>query len=475
MRYFHLLISVLFYLIGLPAQGQNSDQNFVRVSKQYPRYFETANGKVYIPIGLNLCWPRFIDNEAEGLAKMEFYFQQLSMNGGNYARIWLSAPFWEIETVKAGEYDTSKINRLDKLLALAKIYNIRLKICLENFRQLINSPAPFPGSVPFDKPIYHMLNGGPLQNMSEYLETETGRKLYLKRANVLAKRYAGNPNVVGWELWNEMNAVKGDGWENWTEIMLNKLHQLFPKQLVMQSLGSYDKEQDRDLYKRITSLPKNDVAQVHRYLDPGAAWAICRGPMDTLAAQAAQDLLSFSLQKPVLVAEIGAVEANHAAPSNLYPKDKLGVLLHDLLFAPFFSGAAGPGHSWHWDSYVEKNNLWWHFGRFASAIKGFDPIAQKAVPFTGQLPGQVNFYGLKGKTKTLIWIRDAVTTWKTELIEEKPARLVKNQKLLLKDMSIKKVWFYDPWKNSWTEGKVSGRIVSLPTFPRSLVVRLELK
>lgn len=475
MKYLHSLVAILLCLTFLCVQGQTSDQNFVNVSKQYPRYFETANGKTYIPIGLNLCWPRFIDNEAEGLAKMEFYFWQLSQNGGNYARIWLSAPFWEIETVKAGEYDKSKINRLDKLLALAKKYNIRLKFCFENFRQLTNSPSPFPGSVPFDKPIYHVLNGGPLQNMSEYLETETGRNLFLKRANILAKRYASNPSVFGWELWNEMNAVKGDGWETWTEIMLNQMHLLFPNHLVMQSLGSYDNEQYRNWYKRITSLPQNDVAQVHRYLDQGAAWAVCRGPMEKLAAQAAQDLLSFSLQKPVLVAELGAVEANHAAPSNLYPKDKLGVLLHDLLFAPFFAGAAGPGHSWHWDSYVEKNNLWWHFGRFVSATKGFDPIAQKAVPFTGQLPGQLNFYGLKGKDKALIWIRDAAVTWKTELVEVTPARLVKNQKLLLKDISIKKVWFYDPWKNRWTEGKVSGTIVSLPLFTRSLVVRLELK
>lgn len=475
MKYLHSLAAILLCLTVWCVQGQTSDQNFVKVSKQYPRYFATANGKTYIPIGLNLCWPRFIDNEAEGLAKMEFYFRQLSQNGGNYARIWLSAPFWEIETVKAGAYDRTKINRLDKLLALAKKYNIRLKICLENFRQLTNYPSPFPGSVPFDKPIYQVLNGGPLQNMTEYLETETGRQLYLKRANVLAKRYAGNPYVFGWELWNEMNAVKGDGWESWTEIMLDQMQKLFPNQLVMQSLGSYDKEQVRDLYKRITSLPQNDVAQVHRYLDQGAAWVVCRGPMEKLAAQAAQDLLSFSFHKPVLVAEIGAVEAHHVGPSNLYLKDKLGVLLHDLLFAPFFSGAAGPGHSWHWDSYVEKNNLWWHFGRFVSATKGFDPIAQKAVPFTGQLAGEVNFYGLKGKNQALIWIRDAVTTWKTELVEVTPARLVKNQKLVLKDISIKKAWFYDPWKNSWTDGKVSGKMVPLPSFTRSLVVRLELK
>ena len=37
------------------------------------------------------------------------------------------------------------------------------------------------------------------------------------------------------------------------------------------------------------------------------------------------------------------------------------MILHDVLFAPFFAGAAGAGQIWHWDEYVDKNNLWWQF------------------------------------------------------------------------------------------------------------------
>lgn len=475
MRYFCFIIRVVFFLTALSVQGQAQDKNFVRVSRQHPHYFETADGKTYIPVGLNLCWPRFISDEAEGLAKMDFYFKELSRYGGNYARIWLSAPFWEIETTKAGEYDTAKIHRLDKLLALAKKYNIKLKFCLEHFRQLTNSPARFPGSVPFDRPAYHDSNNGPLRDMSAYLETKEGHALFLNRAKWLALRYAGNPDVFGWELWNEMDAVKGKGWEEWTGFMLNKLHSLFPNHLIMQSLGSYDNEAKIALYKRITSLPANEVAQVHRYLDAGAKWEVCKGSMENLAAQATRELVGFSLKKPVLAAEIGAVEANHAGPWALYPKDKEGLLLHDMLFAPFFSGGAGPGHSWHWDSYIEKNNLWWHFGRFVSAIKDFDPVRQKAVPFTGQLNGEINLYGLKGKEMTLIWLRDAATTWETELVRETPARSLQNQKLLLRDISFRNVWFYDPWKDVWSKGKVSGKTVTLPRFSRSLVIKLEMK
>ncbi len=468
---------VLFlFLWGIMASVATAQPpSYVRVSQQNSRYFETTDGRTYIPNGLNLCWPRFIADEAEGLAKMEVYFQRLQQNGGNYARIWLSAPFWEIETTQAGQYEKAKLARLDNLLTLAQRYGIRLKICLENFRQLTGYPPKFAGSVPFDRPIYAQANGGPLPDMDAYLRSDAGRQLFLNRAKALARRYGGHPAVFGWELWNEMDAVRGKGWESWTTAMLTELQTLFPNHLVMQSLGSYDTESKRAMYQRVTALPGNDVAQVHRYLDAGAKWSICQAPMDQLAGQAARDLLSFDVNKPVLVAEIGAVEANHAGPSNLYAKDTAGVMLHDLLFAPFFAGAAGPGHSWHWDSYVEKNALWRHFGRFAEAIRDFDPVREQAVPFTQPLPDSVTVYGLRGQTQTLLWIRDGATTWQTELAQGRPARTVTQRTVSLDDGAAKRVRFYDPWQNRWTEGNALGNTVRLPAFTRSVVVKLEPK
>ncbi|WP_020601297.1 cellulase family glycosylhydrolase [Spirosoma panaciterrae] len=463
---------LLFSLIVLSWAITALGQTFVQVSKTNPHYFATSGGKTYLPIGLNLCWPRFIDNEAEGLAKMDFYFRRLSENGGNYARIWLSAPFWEIETQKAGQFDEQKRKRFDQLLSLAQRYGIRLKICLENFRKLTNAPAMFPGSVPFDRPIYASANGGPLADMNQYLTSEAGRQLYLKRAKKLAERYANHPAIFGWELWNEMNAVSGKGWEDWTKIMLGELQALFPNHLIMQSLGSYDRESQRAMYQQITALPNNDVAQVHRYLDTGASWKIGQAPMDTLASQATEELLRFRTGKPVLLAEVGAVEANHAGPWALYPRDTLGTLLHDILFAPFFTGAAGPGHCWHWDSYVEKNDLWWHFGRFTEAIRDFDPVREEAVPFTTSLPDGLRLYGLRGKKQTILWIRDGQSNWQTELVQGKQARTVTNVALPARQFPANRIDIYNPWNNRHVATKVSGKQIKLPNFTRSIIVKL---
>ena len=78
------------------------------------------------------------------------------------------------------------------------------------------------------------------------------------------------------------------------------------------------------------------MAQVHRYLDLGAKMEVCQAPMDIICSSAIEELLSYHPGKPVILAETGAVEPHHAGPSKYYPQDTAGILLHDILFAPFF-------------------------------------------------------------------------------------------------------------------------------------------
>jgi hypothetical protein len=90
----------------------------------------------------------------------------------------------------------------------------------------------------------------------------------------------------------------------------------------LQSLGSFDTDKVRDLYKRHSLLSGNDIAQVHRYLDLGAQLEVCHDAVDVLAADAVRELLNFNPKKPVILAESGAVEPNHSGPFKLYSKDK---------------------------------------------------------------------------------------------------------------------------------------------------------
>lgn len=458
------LLTCAFSVVGQSAKKGDFASSFVRISKANPAYFELSNGQPYVPVGANLCW-------AKDMPTLASYFRKTAEYGGNYARIWLSHPLFEIENPDGNGINEKALARIDSVFQLARTYNIKLKLCLEHFRRV----APEKDFV--NKTYYHKDKGGPLTSMTEYVRSETGQQLYLNRVEVFRKRYGNDPVVFGWELWNEMNAIKADSIQAWNEFMLPKVHELFPQNLVMQSLGSFGSEKDRAIYKFINKLAVNDVAQIHRYIDPGAPLAICTAPMDLLASNAIEELRSYQLTKPMLLAEVGAVKANHTGSSELNTLDKAGMMLHDILFAPFFSGAAGTGMAWFWDRHIEQNNLWYHFARFNEALKGINPIQERFIPVKLAHP-KLRIYALVGSKTVLVWVRDAANDWQHELMQGIAPATLTGQTVDLSNLAAKNatrsVQFYDPWTNTWQTGK-SDTNLTLPDFKRSVVIRVDRK
>ncbi|MGC8885615.1 MAG: cellulase family glycosylhydrolase [Verrucomicrobiia bacterium] len=447
---------------------------FVRVSEKDPRYLELSDGRPYIPIGLNLIHPDRWDDR--GLERMQEWMENLSSNGGNYIRVWISSDFWDVEHQKSGNYDSEKARRIDTMLEMARRYNIKVKLTIEHFRTIQGEGRQKWAH----KPIHHISMGGTATNLADFFAGEKSREQFKRKLLWFKERYGDNPTIFGWELWNEINAVATSDkyYMPWTEVMLNELHRIFPKNMALQSLGSFDTDKVRDLYKRHSLLSGNDIAQVHRYLDLGAQLEVCHDAVDVLAADAVRELLNFNPKKPVILAESGAVEPNHSGPFKLYSKDKDGIILHDVLFAPFFAGAAGSGQIWHWDSYVDKNNLWYHFSRFASAVGGIDPISEHFIPLMIEHP-RLRVYVLKGERTILCWIRDSRNTWMSELRDGIPPEILKGESVdfskPLQNRSVKTAQVYDPWKNIWQAASITDGKVQLQAFARSVVIKLQLK
>ncbi len=454
------------------AASDGSERPFVRVSPRDSRYFELADGTAYVPIGLNMISPGGNLDTQAGLAVVDRWFGNLASQGGNFARIWLSSPFWDVEHERSGAFDETKAERIDGLLRLARKHNIRLKLTIEHFREI--DPQSGYKQTWSLKPLHHVSQGGPARSMADWFDGEAARAVFRKKLDWYAQRYGNDPIIFGWELWNEVNAVRGGDYMAWSEAMLGELRQRFPENLVMQSLGSFDTDGVRDRYRRLAQMPRNDVAQVHRYLDLGARLEVCHGPVDVLAAEAVRELLAAEPGRPILLAESGAVEPSHSGPFKLYGKDKDGIILHDVLFAPFFAGAAGSGHCWHWDVYVDKNDLWWQFGRFARAIEGIDPAAEQFQPRMVEHE-RLRVYALVGKATTLLWCRDRESTWQTELAEGVASGEIRGAELKLKGMVPAKqgsVRIYDPWADTWHTGSMGDGQLALPSFRRSIVVRV---
>lgn len=474
--FFIVIIVIVFQYLYL-IEEKSLKPNYIQVSPDNPAYFQLSDGTPYIPIGINMINPNYpIHDPDSALMEVESWMKNLSENGGNYVRIWLSQSFWDMEPKKAGEYDMEEIKRIDRFIELARKYGLRIKMTFEHFRGITEQEVSRDW---VRKEIYHTSRGGPLDNINEYLTTEAGHQLFLDKLDFYQERYGSDTLFFGWELWNEMNAMrvpKDSIFFAWNEMMLGETKKRFPENLVMQSLGSFDRESVRDTYRHTMELPGNEVAQIHRYLDLGADMEVCHEPMDIITSSAIEELLSYHLNKPALLAETGGVEPRHSGPIRYYERDTAGILLHDVLFAPFFSGSAGTGMNWHWNAYVAPNNLWYHYRRFARVVQGINPITEKFHPDKIETEN-FRIYILKGIRTTLIWIRDKNNSWKSELEEGKPPGLIQDAFIgvnaLHISQSFSKIRVYDPWKNVWSETLLENERIPLPDFKRSLVLKLE--
>jgi hypothetical protein len=449
------------------------DHEFIRVSQKYPRYFETADGRPWIPVMINFIVPN--GEEPEVFKKIDRYFKHFSEHGGNAVRIWISSPFLEIEDRKVGEYSQVKLNRIDSVLSLAQKYDLRIKFTLQHIRSI--KPDGEGVAAWSNRAFMAVENGGPFKNIGDYINSPEGRKAYLDRVRVLSERYKNNTRIFSWELWNEMDAVDENDWYPFTLTMLDSVKALFPDHLVVQTLGSMHSLDADRRYEKLLTIRNNPYITVHRYLDPGTDWGQyerVHGPIDLLISGAIRFVYRPEIIKPVVANEHGAVEPNHTGPSKLYAKDTLGVFIHDMIFAPFFCGASGCGAMWHWDSYVEKQDLWYHYRRFNSATDGIDPVTEEFVPFTF-IQDSVRFYGITGKKTTMIWCRDARNNWKTELQQGISPEIRKDISFdlsLTGRMDYSTAEVYNPWDDTWTKVRIKNGTLSLPPFLRSAVVKL---
>ncbi len=463
---------------------KDNNNDFVKVSKSDPRYFETAQNTPFIPIGYNLCSPRSNYNKPidEHFKTVENHFKNLRDNGGNYVRLWTSHSFYEIEDEKAGQYNPEKLARIDRYMALAKKYNIRVKICLEHFRNIKNykpTDNEFGNLSGIEKFFSRQTYNGEFKNMDEYFSSQKGKDLYFNRFMQLFKRYGNDPTVFAWELWNEQNTVSASPEivKRWQEEMFARLSSVSKKQMIVNSYGSFSGKHSKAIYSHFYKDSANAIACIHRYIDEGAFLKECYGATDIMAADAIAQIKKIVPNKPAILAETGAVEPNHTGAWRHYKADKDSIIFHDTLYTPFFCGSAGTGEIWHWDMYVAKNKVWHHIKPFAELIKDVNPLEENfATSRTDTTNARV--YAITGNKTLLAFVRDVKNDWRSEFEKGEPPREIAGEMVdftsQLSGKKIAKVTVHNLWGGKNTEVEKSSKI-KLPTFKRSCAIRIDFE
>jgi len=177
-----------------------------------------------------------------------------------------------------------------------------------------------------------------------------------------------------------------------------------------------------------------------------------------------------------LLAETGAVNDCHSGPFRYYGADHDGLIFHDTTYAAFFAGAAGSGHIWHWDRYVQQKNLWPGFRALADALRGvavdregFEPIDLSCETYW--------CLGLRGRTGGLLWLRNKADRWDHVLRDDHLPPRIDDARIDLSAFggTIFSSDLFRPWPQDGVgPAMIDGATLILPPFRHGLVCRVEV-
>lgn len=279
------------------------------------------SGKPYYPIGIDLGWKADVPL-IDQIAK-------IGAAGGNWARIWACA--WDGKNPWWPQNDPKALKNQMWLPALQQWAGIE--------------QACDKASVPFQLTLFHhgevssttdsnwkenpwnVANGGFLKDPADFFtdpEAKRRTKIWLRYA---VARYGGSPNLLSWELFNEVQWVDAMKTREpdvaaWHKEMADYLRSIDPYHHLVTSSSTMD-------YPDI--LAPLDYLQPHTY------------PVDIMAS-----ILGTPLPpgKPAFYGEFGP--GTKQSPRSA---------MRDGIYAGMLANQAGAGQYWYWDI-VQKDNLY---------------------------------------------------------------------------------------------------------------------
>lgn len=448
---------------------------YIGVSKNDPRYFASSDGHCFVPAGPNLCILRYDTLPAgqshfetgsgtacTGMISYRRWLKALHEAGTNYFRLWLSTTYFQARTEHPGVHRTEIFNHLDAVMDLARAYGMRVRLCLDHFRFFSDSNDIFA------KKLIDPETGEMLTDIDRFLTDPKWTDLYLDDIRPYIARYQNDPAVFAWEMWNEMPCLYGkpENTDAFAVRVMERVKRLSPKNMMCNSYGSFDNAIYLARMQAFRDTPIYDFGTLHRYLDQGAATELCRTDPALLTADGIEQMRCSD--KPMVLNETGAVNDRHTGPFRFYCCDHDGLIFHDMTYTPFFAGAAASGHMWHWEYYLDPQNLWRHYKPFISMLDGIEADREQFEPEALHMEDAYVFV-LRGVMHTLLYIRNRADRWDHVLRDGEVPAPVRGLTLPLPCSSVRTLWLMDEANG---DAVSDGASVRVPDFVHGCVLVL---
>lgn len=360
---------------------------------QYLAYRDS--GEQFIPVGMNDAqnWDTF------GYTRV---LKAIAENGGNFARIWSGTDFgYSSLTIENWNYGPHMYNldlaeAFDRVTRVAKEEGVRLQVCFDSFSAL-NTGNQYGQFASYS--IYNVKNGGYLTDAAAFWEDESCRRDYMDRVRYLMARCMWDPNIVLWELFNEINGVDRIGDKAvqkaaaaWCSDMRDYILTLDPyDRLVGASFADGDRLSSWETLARKCGL---DYIQVHHY-----------NAQDLAATMNLMESNTRKYSDMAVIGEFGSDAAYRA-------KDPEWIYVHIGLWSGLHTGAANVPLYWYHEELVESG-----YQKYLQPLKkyidAFDFVSEKLQDARMSLKGDVKAFGLTNKsgTATALYVYNSAYTW----------------------------------------------------------------
>lgn len=459
--------------VGTKSSAENSEEKqfecipskakgFIRVSASDPRYFEFTNGDFYYPIGENICWA--------SLPGFRKYFTEMQTAGCNWTRVWMSN--WEsgLEWTKGsgyrglGRYNLEKADKLDKIIELAQEYGLYVQLVINHHGQLSTRVNP-----QWDDNPYNARNGGPCKEPKDFFTDPVAKKHFKNRMRYIIARWGYSPNIMAWELWNELTFVddldlgKDAAWHKEMALYIKETDP--NRHLITTSYaGTFH---DYGFNEKVWEIPEIDYTQFHMYTQ------------DVVSAIIGAYRLMSRFNKPYFMAEVGT-----DSTEGVDKKDLDGAYLHAALWSEYMLACGGNAMPWWWDSYVHPRGMYYHWAALTAFDRGTDRRGKGYRMSTSRvlaeiegLKTSVSAVGMMNGREAFVWVFDPGWTRFEPGHPEPPE--IKNASVRINGMAGGRyvIEFWDTLSGAVT-GKVetgsdeNGLDIALPPFRRDIAVKV---
>ena len=336
------------------AKAAQPFHGFLRVDPKDRFYFAYTDGTFYYPIGQMLRSPVDLREpfrgykgkakEGEGTYAFERMMGRLSSNGVNLIRVWMGVWWVGLEAPREyapgyeglGRYNMANAWKLDHILDAAHRLNPPMKIKLN-----LNNHGQFTRAIDHEwyECAYNRMNGGMLRRPWEFWTDREAERYYKRRLRYVVARWAYSPEIMGWEMWNEVDLTEGfqsqrDRVRDWHRKFGRYLRQIDPWDHMISTHFCHDNRNAELIY----SLDEIDFTPGDLYEN------------NIVTKMRDKWLEKKAYNKPTFVSEFG--RANYGK--------QMEVNFHGGLWASTVLPMSGTAMVWWWN-WIDDEDLYFHY------------------------------------------------------------------------------------------------------------------